>query len=196
MHEHDIFVIAASRGGVQALQQLVALLPANLPATLFVVLHIGRSHSVLEAILRASGTIPVSQAKHGERIRLSHVFVAPPDHHMTVHEGIIYLDKGPKEHYTRPAADPLFRSAAAAYGPRVVGIVLTGGDGDGSGGLAAIKAAGGVCIVQDPKEAEDPAMPVSGLKADSPDYCLPLAEIPRLIVELSSSVDKRIVQAN
>src|SRR5581483_11284016 len=117
MPQPDIVVIGASRGGVEALQELVGHLPSDLPATLFVVLHIGRSPSALDAILRASGSLPVSQPGHGESIRSRHVYVAPPDHHMTVRKGVIYLDKGPKEHYTRPAADPLFRSAAAAYGP-------------------------------------------------------------------------------
>lgn len=182
---HDIFVIGASVGGVEALQKIVAPLPVDVPASIFVVLHIGRSHSALEKILGASGKLPASRAMHGEPIRSSRIYVAPPDHHIVLDKSRIYLDKGPKEHYTRPAADPLFRSAAMAFGQRVVGIVLTGGDRDGAQGLAEIKAAGGVSVVQDPAEAEDPSMPKSGLMVDSPDYCLPLAEIPGLIIRLS-----------
>jgi two-component system chemotaxis response regulator CheB len=185
MTPRDVFVIAASRGGVEAIKEIIGALPPALPASLFVVLHIGRSHSALPAILRDYGPLPATQAEHGEKIRHGHIYIAPPDYHMTVSDGAVQLDKGPKEHYTRPAADPLFRSAAAFFGPRVVGIVLTGGDSDGAEGLVAVKAAGGVTVVQDPAEAADPEMPIGGLRRDSPDYCVAVSEMAPLIVRLS-----------
>jgi two-component system chemotaxis response regulator CheB len=183
----DIFLLAASIGGVEALTKLVSALPPDLPASLFIVLHIGGGESQLPLILNRAGRLRATHAKDAERIERCHVYVAPPDHHMRLETGVIHLDRGPKENFTRPAADPLFRSAAAAYGGRVVGIVLTGGDSDGSEGLKAVKAAGGITVVQDPQEALEPSMPMSALVYDSPDYCRKLAGIPNLIVELSSS---------
>jgi len=100
--------------------------------------------------------------------------------------GFIRLDQGPKENHTRPAADPLFRSAASIYGSRVIGIILTGGGSDGTQGLIAIEQAGGLAIVQDPGDARDPSMPMSALLHDNPDLCLPLREIPAVIIRLSS----------
>jgi two-component system chemotaxis response regulator CheB len=120
-------------------------------------------------------------------IERGHIYVAPPDHHMTVGPiGFIRLDQGPREHYTRPAADPLFRSAASIYGSRVIGIILTGGGSDGTKGLIAIEQAGGLAIVQDPGDASDPSMPTSALLDNNPDLCLPLSEIPGVIIRLSS----------
>jgi two-component system chemotaxis response regulator CheB len=100
--------------------------------------------------------------------------------------GFTRLDQGPKENHTRPAADPLFRSAASIYGSRVIGIILTGGGSDGTRGLTAIEQAGGLAIVQDPGDARDPGMPMSALLDDNPDLCLPLSEIPGVIIRLSS----------
>jgi two-component system chemotaxis response regulator CheB len=156
-----------------------------------VVLHIGRTKSNLPSILSSIGKLPASRANHSEKIRRRHIYVAPPDHHMTVQPRIIHLDRGPMEHFTRPAADPLFRSAAVAYRSRVVGIVLTGGGRDGAEGLLAVKAAGGLTVVQDPVDAVDPSMPNSCLVTSAPDYCIALADIPDLIVRLSHGMNAR-----
>jgi two-component system chemotaxis response regulator CheB len=99
--------------------------------------------------------------------------------------GFIQLNQGPKDNYTRPAADPLFRSAASIYGSRVIGIILTGGGSDGTNGLIAVEQAGGLAIVQDPDEALDPNMPLSALLRDNPNLCFPLSEIPGVIIRLS-----------
>jgi two-component system chemotaxis response regulator CheB len=101
--------------------------------------------------------------------------------------GVLDLAGGPKVNYSRPAADRLFATAAQVYGPQVIGVVLTGGDGDGTAGLRAIKAAGGICVIQDPKDAEDPSMPTTAALFDSPDYSLPLAGIAPLLVQLTDS---------
>jgi two-component system chemotaxis response regulator CheB len=180
----DIVVIGASQGGIQALQALVAPLPATLAVSILVVLHIGHHQTNLDSILSSAGALPASQPSHGEIMKKHHIYVAPADHHMRLESGFILLDKGPKENFARPAADPLFRSAAETYGPRVIGIVLTGGDKDGARGLQAIKSAGGVTVVQDPAEAPAPSMPLSGLKLDDPNYCVLSSEMGPLIIRL------------
>lgn len=182
---HDIVVIGASRGGVEALSRLVRNLPSDLPAALFVVLHTSPGHiSLLPEILNRAGPLEACQADDMQPIEHGRIYIAPPDRHLLVEPGRMRLSRGPKEKFTRPAANPLFRSAASAYGPRVLGIVLTGGDGDGTAGLVAIKAAGGISAVQDPNEASDPSMPHTAIAGDSPDYCLPLDGLANLIVEL------------
>jgi two-component system, chemotaxis family, protein-glutamate methylesterase/glutaminase len=182
----DIIVIAASAGGVQALRRLVSQLPADLGASVFVVVHIGPNRpSLLPHILSQAGPLPAYHPVHGQRIEQGRIYVAPPDVHMRLHPGIIHLDQGSKVRHTRPAADPLFQSAAEAYGPRTVGVVLTGGDSDATDGARAIKTHGGIIIVQQPYEADTPSMPLSALRDDHPDYILHLDEMPALLVALS-----------
>jgi two-component system, chemotaxis family, protein-glutamate methylesterase/glutaminase len=166
----DIVVIGASRGGVEALRGVVAALPPNLQSTLLIVLHISPTHaSLLPAVLSRAGPLPAEHGRNGLRIERGHIYVAPPDHHMTVGPiGFIRLDQGPKEHHTRPAADPLFRSAAGVYGSRVIGIILTGSGSDGTKGLIAVEQSGGLAIVQDPGDARDPGMPTSALLDNKP----------------------------
>jgi two-component system chemotaxis response regulator CheB len=184
----DIVVIGASRGGVEALRGIVAALPPSLQSALLIVLHISPTHaSLLPDVLSRAGPHPAEHGRDGTCIERGRIYVAPPDHHMTVGPiAFIRLDQGPKENHTRPAADPLFRSAASIYGSRVIGIILTGGGSDGTRGLTAIEQAGGLAIVQDPGDARDPGMPMSALLDDNPDLCLPLSEIPGVIIRLSS----------
>src|ERR1700720_2409519 len=137
----DIVVIGASRGGVEALRGIVAALPLSLQSTLFIVLHISPTHaSLFPAVLSGAGPLPAEHGSNGMRIERGCIYVAPPDHHMTVGPIVFFrLDQGPREHHTGPAADPLFRSAASVYGSRVIGIILTGGGSDGTRGLIAIE---------------------------------------------------------
>jgi two-component system, chemotaxis family, protein-glutamate methylesterase/glutaminase len=186
MMRRDIIVLAASAGGLDALKGIVRMLPAHFPAALFVVLHIGPNRSMLPALVSQAGPLPASHPAHGQEIVPGHIYVAPPDHHMRLIPGLIHLDTGPKIHFTRPAADPLFQSAAVAYGARVVGVVLSGGDGDGTAGLRDIKARGGISIVQDPDQAMIPSMPLQAIKGDDPDYCRRISEIGPLLVWLNS----------
>ncbi len=179
-----IIVIGASAGGVDAIGRLTAALPADLDATLFVVLHIGAHKSQLPALLNHSGQLQARHPGNGEAIRRGHIYVAPPDHHMVLEDGMIRLTRGPRENWARPAVDPLFRSAARAYGPGVVGIILTGGLNDGTAGLFEIKQRGGTTIVQDPDDAVDPGMPRSALRHVAVDHCLPLQDIPPLLAGL------------
>jgi two-component system chemotaxis response regulator CheB len=183
---HDIIVVGASAGGVEALSTLVGGLPADLPAALFVVLHIPPySQSHLPAILTHHGSLPAAHATHGAAIAHGHIYVAPPDHHLLVRDGYVELTRGPRENSSRPAVDPLFRSAARAYGPRVVGVVLSGALGDGSAGLMAIAARGGVTVVQDPEEALFESMPRTALRYVRVDHILPVHEIAALVSRLA-----------
>ncbi len=182
MPGHDIIVIGASAGGVEALVKLAGQLPADLPASIFIVLHIpAQSPSLLPDILSRSGRLEAVHPQNGESIAPGRIYIAPPDHHLIVTRGHVRVIRGPKENRHRPAIDPLFRSAALAYGPQVVGVVLTGALDDGTAGLYAIKRRGGIAIVQDPHEALYPSMPMSALEHINVDYCLSLSAIgPRL----------------
>ena len=186
MATRDIIVIGASAGGVQALSQLVAALPADLPAAVFIVLHIPTDvPSLLPAILARDAQIPIAHAMHGEPIVPGRVYVAPPDRHLLIEGRRVKLVHGPKENYHRPSIDALFRSAARAAGPRVIGVVLTGARDDGTVGMRAIKQRGGVTIVQDPAEAPFASMPLSVMHNIRVDYSLPLREIGPLLEQLS-----------
>ena len=176
-----IVVIAASAGGLNPLRRIIAALPIPCAAAVFVVMHIGPHRSVLPCVLSGSGRLTAAFAQDGELIQGGHIYVAPPDHHMILGPSRVKLSQGPKIHYTRPAADPLFISAAKVYGPRVLGIVLSGGDSDGAAGLRTIKEYGGVAFVQDPEEAATPAMPRSAIMAGHPDDCLSTEEIAERI---------------
>jgi two-component system chemotaxis response regulator CheB len=179
---HDIVVIGASSGGVETLRKLVGDLPEDLPAAVFVVVHFPEgAPSILPRILNRAGPLKAVHPEDGEPVKKGRIYVAPPDFHLLMERGRVCLGHGPKENRHRPAADALFRTAAVAYGPRVVGVVLTGARDDGSAGLRAIKRRGGVAVVQDPEDALFPGMPESALRYADVDYCLPLAEIPPIL---------------
>lgn len=183
---HDIVVIGASTGGVEALEYLASRLPADFPASVFVVLHVPPSPtSRLPEILTRVGALPAQHAVHGEKIRRGHIYIAPPDNHLALVGNRLHVTRGPKENGHRPAVDPLFRSAARAFGNRVVGVVLTGARDCGSAGLLAIKAFGGVAVVQDPAQALCPDMPRNALAHNAVDHVAPLSDIPALLVQLA-----------
>src|SRR5512140_1814884 len=187
----DIVVVGASAGGVEALTGLVRNLPAELGASLFVVLHMAAEQkSVLPHILSSAGRLPAEHARDGERIVSDRIYVAPPDHHLLLHDTHVRVVRGPRENGHRPAIDPLFRTAAYSFGPRVIGIVLSGALDDGTAGLVAIKAHGGIAVVQDPNEALVEMMPRSALENVDIDHVLPISEmaalLPRLVREGAS----------
>jgi two-component system chemotaxis response regulator CheB len=187
MAGHDIIVIGASAGGVEALRELARGLPPDLPAAVFVVLHVPPSgQSILPKILSNSGPLRAHHAINGEAIEYGRIYIAPPDYHMLVERERVRVVRGPRENRARPAADPLFRSAAHAYGTRVVGVVLSGALDDGTAGLAAIKRRGGVTVAQDPEEAPYPGMPRSATENVALDHCLPVAGIAPLLARLAS----------
>jgi two-component system chemotaxis response regulator CheB len=183
----DIIVVGASAGGADAITRLLTPLPADLRAAVFVVLHVAPAHkSVLPRILARRAALAVSHAVDGEAIERGHVYIAPPDLHMLLsREGTISLTRGPRENRSRPALDPLFRSAALAYGPRAVGVVLSGTMGDGTAGLQMIKRMGGLAIVQEPGEAEYDGMPRSAIRNVEVDHILPVDAIAGLLVDLA-----------
>jgi two-component system chemotaxis response regulator CheB len=188
MANRDIIVIGASAGGVEALRLLVRALPKSLQAAIFIVVHTAPdSPGILHEILAYEGGLPSVSARDWEEIRMGRIYVAPPDRHLLLDSsGYTRLTKGPKENRFRPAVDPLFRSAARAFGPRVVGVVLTGGLDDGTAGLLAIKQRGGLAVVQDPDDALVASMPLNAMKHVVVDYCLPLVEVAPLLVRLSA----------
>jgi two-component system chemotaxis response regulator CheB len=188
MHGRDVIVIGTSAGGVEALRELASGLPPGLPAAIFVVLHIPpTAPSLLPNILNKVGPLRADHAIDGEPIEHGRIYIAPPDHHLLVERGRARVVRGPKENRMRPAADPLFRSAAYAYGSRVVGVVLTGGLDDGTAGLAAVKRRGGVAVAQDPDEALYAGMPRSAVENIDVDYCLPLVDIAPALARLAAT---------
>jgi two-component system chemotaxis response regulator CheB len=161
---HDLIVIGTSAGGVEALRELVRELPAELSAAILIVIHIPtHGKSVMPMILNRAGRLLAVHPQDGQPIQPGQIYVAPTNHHLLVKENAIHLTPGPKENGHRPAIDPLFRTAARYYGPRVVGVILSGALDDGTAGLLAIKQRGGVAVVQDPEEALYDAMPLSAI---------------------------------
>jgi two-component system chemotaxis response regulator CheB len=178
-------VIGASAGGVTALQTLLAGLPVDFPARILVVLHVPPSGvNALAAILARSSRMRVRSASNQDRLELGVILVARPDHHLVVVDDTILLTRGPRENGHRPAIDVLFRSAAKALGARTIGAVLSGALDDGAAGLRAIRARGGLGIVQDPKDAQHSGMPASAIRAADPEYVLPVADMPALLTSL------------
>lgn len=184
-HRRNIVTIGASAGGVEALLKLVGNFP-RMDAALFVVLHTGpESFSTLPNLLsRHSHHMKVLAAEDRLAIENGHIYVAVPDHHLVLESGQMRLVRGPLENRHRPAVDALFRSAARAYGPRVIGVVLSGYLDDGTAGLHSIKRAGGMAVVQDPKDALVPGMPDSALATVDVDYVTTIANLPKLLSEL------------
>lgn len=188
MAGRDIIVVGASAGGVETLRRLVAELPEDLPAAVFVVLHMApHTGSALVGILARQTKIAVEHPSDGDPVRLNRIYVALPDCHLALIDGQIRVTAGPKENGHRPAVDTLFRTAAASYGSRVVGVVLSGTRDDGTAGLLAIHARGGVAVVQDPEEAIFPGMPLSALAGDHPDHVLSVSGIAAVLSELARS---------
>src|SRR4051812_17019062 len=169
-----------------ALERLVAGLPENLQATLFVVWHLAPGvKSVLPTVLNRAGPLPASNPKDGDRILPGRIYVAPNDHHLLLERGYVRVTKGPKENRFRPAVDPLFRSAAYIYSTRVIGIVLSGALDDGTAGLWAIKLRGGTAVVQDPTDAMHRSMPLNALDNVQVDYTVPVAQMGALLGRLT-----------
>jgi two-component system chemotaxis response regulator CheB len=187
MSGHNIITIGVSADGLEALITIVGNLPSEFPAAVFIVRHIGAGGPrALADILSRSGPLRAVYPEDRDPIQPGRIYVAPPDHHMSIEDGCVRIIHGPKENRHRPSVDVLFRSAALAYGAKVVGVVLSGNLNDGAAGLLAIKQCGGVAVVQDPAEASYPAMPKSAMERVRVDYCLPLSDIAPLISTLAS----------
>jgi two-component system, chemotaxis family, protein-glutamate methylesterase/glutaminase len=186
MPGRDIIAIGGSFGAVAAIKRLCSDLPAELAASLAIVVHVGApGPDLLATIFNEVAAIRVQTAADGDVVERGHAYVAPADHHLLVLDGRIRLGKGPRENMARPSIDPLFRSIGISYGPRAIGVVLTGLLNDGAAGLADLKRCGGIAIVQNPADAAAADMPLGALKACDVDYRVPLAELGRLLVELT-----------
>jgi two-component system, chemotaxis family, protein-glutamate methylesterase/glutaminase len=186
MDNRDIIVIGGSAGATGPLKQVLGRLPADLPAAVLIVLHIpARGIGILSSVASAAGPLPVAEAENGARIEKGRVYLAAPDRHLLVRDGHILLGRGPRENMVRPAIDPLFRSAALHYGPRTIGVVLSGLLSDGAAGLNAIKRCGGMTLVQDPEEAIADEMPRHAMEATTVDLCAPSGRIGDVLSDLA-----------
>lgn len=182
----NVAVVGASAGGVEALSSLVRGLPADVPLAVVAVLHLPTgANSRLAEILGRAGPLEAAQAEHGQAIREGTVTVAPPDYHLVISDERLFLLDGARENGFRPAIDPLFRSAARALGPRVIGVILSGTMDDGAAGLAAIRSFGGATVVQHPDDALASGMPEAALDAVDADHVLPATSMGAVLDEIA-----------
>lgn len=185
MASRDIIAVGGSAGSMDALKRIVRALPPDFPAAVFVVIHLSaRTRSYLPELLQKSTSMLVVQASNGAPIRRGTIYVTPPDRHLIISQNHIHLSRGPKEGLQRPSINVAFRSASAAYGERVIGVLLSGMIDDGAAGMWEIGRRGGVTIVQDPSEAPFPSMPLNALNDAVVHHSLPVAEISRVLGRL------------
>jgi two-component system, chemotaxis family, protein-glutamate methylesterase/glutaminase len=189
-----IVVVGASYGGIEAMDRLFTDLPAHIPAAILCALHVGPYPSQLPDILNRHSVLRAHHARHGELIRPGEIYVAPSDHHLLVRRSHVALSRGPRVNWSRPAIDPLFTSAAKAYGSNVIGVLLTGRLNDGTAGLYEVKRHGGITIVQDPDDAISRSMPASALKHVRVDHCVPMADMPCILMQTCNDVAARSQQ--
>lgn len=186
MPSRNIIVIGTSAGGLEALDNLLGQLPADLPASIFIVQHMapgGGGQALLNRLSKYEH-FQAKLAEDGEQFRPARVYLAPPDYHLLLRKDVLLITKGARENRSRPGIDPLFRSAAVAHGPRVIGVLLTGMLDDGTAGLIAIHRCGGITVVQDPDDAMYPGMPSSALANVAVDHCVRLAQMGALLDNL------------
>jgi len=177
-----VIVIGASAGGIEALVRLFRGVPSDIPASVLIALHVApTAKSLLAQIIDHAASLQVSEAVHGEPLLPSRAYVAPPDRHLLVRDGAMCLSHGPRENHQRPAIDALFRSAARAYGPATVGVVLSGTLDDGTAGLVTIAEAGGVTVVQSPDDAQFTGMPCAAIRGARVDHVVPASEMGALL---------------
>jgi two-component system chemotaxis response regulator CheB len=186
--KRDVIVMGASAGGVEVLIRVFSEIPPDLTAVFAVVLHRGPVPSELLQVLGRRSTFPIVEPSHDVRLRTGVILLAPPDHHMELQDSRILVRRGPKEHSTRPAVDPLFRSAALSFDARVVGLLLSGCGDDGVNGLVSIKNHGGISLVQDPADSDMPSMPMNAIRYDSVDAILPIKTIAATLTRLARGV--------
>jgi two-component system chemotaxis response regulator CheB len=191
---HNAIVIGASAGGVEAMIALAAGFPENLTAAIFVVIHTApKGPGFLAGIIDRAGPLPAGYAVDGDVALPGRIYLAPPDHHLLIEPGNrMRVWRGPRENGFRPAIDPLFRSAARVYGPRAIGVILSGYLDDGTLGLMLLKRRGGIAIAQDPATASCPDMPSAAIKNVDVDHVVPIEEMPQLLARLTSEQARAI----
>src|SRR5215467_107354 len=182
-----IIVIGASTGGFEAIKRIIADLPSDFNASIFIVWHMSPDVlGILPEVLNRRNDIYAAHAYDNEEIKPNRIYVARADHHLVINPGKVRVTHGPKENRFRPAVDPLFRSAAYAYSNHVIGVILSGALDDGTAGLWTVKHYGGIAVVQDPRDAEVPSMPENALSQVKVDHVAPVSEIADLLVRLST----------
>ncbi len=189
----QVIVIGTSAGGLNAVVNVIGQLSKKFPAPILVVQHISTdaTGNVLLNALNKQGNLKCSHASNGTTMKPGNLYLAPSDHHLMVDDDhTLLVTKGAQENRSRPAIDPLFRSAAVVFRSKVIGILLSGYLDDGTAGMMAIKKCGGTCIVQDPADAEYPDMPQNALNQVEVDYCVPLSEMGGLLDQLLSKKSK------
>ncbi len=195
MPKRDIITIGGSAGSIESLRAIVAALPDNLPAAVFIVVHTApRGRSYLPAMFK--GKLRAQIPSEGDRIENGRIFIAPPDRHLLIANDHVHLSRGPKEGLHRPSINVTFRSAALTYGDRVAGVLLSGMLDDGASGLWEIAERGGVAIVQDPAEAAFPSMPLNALADADVQFKLPAAEISNTLVRLARGEEPARIGSN
>jgi len=190
--QFDVVALAASAGGLKALSEVLAVIPADFPAAVVVVQHLDPRHrSLMAEILTRRIALPVKQAEDGDALQAGRVFIAPPDRHLLVNsDGTLSLSRSELVHFVRPSADLLFESLAASYKDRAVTVVLSGSGSDGATGVKAIKTMGGTVIVQDQPSSEFFGMPGAAIQTGMADFVLPLHEIGHALVTLVTGEDR------
>jgi len=185
--DRDIIVMGASAGGLETYRTILWGLPVELRASVFLVLHSGSDMpNRLAQLLARRSRLPVETAVHGKKIEPGRVYVAPPDYHLTFRDQKMLVQRGPKENRQRPSVDTLFRSAARNFGPRVIGVVLSGLLDDGAFGLQRIKDSGGYTVVQNPEDAMFCSMPCAALELQQPDRIASATEIPEILTQIAA----------
>jgi two-component system, chemotaxis family, protein-glutamate methylesterase/glutaminase len=182
--KQDIVVIGGSAGSGAALKQILGALPKDIRASFFVATHVPAHTDYLADALSSASALPVRGATDGQPVEQGCIYVAVPDHHLLLIDGTVRLGNGPRENMARPAIDPLFRSAALSYGPRAVGVILSGLLNDGASGLWAIKACGGTAIVQHPLDASSDQMPLAALETVDADAVAPAGDLARVLADV------------
>ena len=195
MNNHHVITIGTSAGGIKALKAILRKLPPDFSASICIVLHLSNEFkSNLTSVLATASKLPVTFAKDGEPIKLGRIYLAPPDFHLVLEIDRIRVIRGPRENRMRPAIDPLFRTAAVTYKSYATGVILTGMLDDGTAGLQAIKACGGMAIVQDPDEAEYSSMPQSAIANTDVDRIATLQELPGILIERVKQTPKIVTE--
>jgi two-component system, chemotaxis family, protein-glutamate methylesterase/glutaminase len=184
----NVIVIGASAGGFAPVRQMISQLPGTIDAAVFVVLHMSRNSNALTIarLWQKRTELICNVPSSGDKILKGHIYIAPANHHMLISDGSITINDGPSENKYRPSIDVLFRSAAVHFGTRVIGIIVSGVLDDGTSGMWAIKKCGGICIVQDPDEAEFRDMPQNVINKIDVDYKSDINEISYVISDILS----------
>lgn len=188
----DIVAIAASAGGLKAISQVLAKLPANFPCAIVIVQHLDPRHpSLMADILSRRTPLPVKQAEAGDSVTPATVYIAPPNYHLLINpDGTLALTQSKLVHFVRPSADLLFESVAANYKEKAIAVVLTGTGNDGVMGVQAIKQMGGTVIAQDKETSEFFGMPSAAIATGMVDFILPLSEIGSALINLVKPLEE------